>query len=145
MTTELSVIDAARAELQLILDAGARGLKQRGIELMPIKPEMLQLENAQAALVLDACNLCFAACLSYEDATWTMDRATNPIELVSARIEQARAIGVIESLFHGPTRGLLWLAMDRASIAFYAMAQSSPALRIVDRVNGASIPHIKKA
>ena len=145
MSTELSVYQLARNELRDILAAGAKGLKLPGIELQPVKREMLHLADIDADLVLECCNLLFAACLTYENAQWTIDRAANPIELVAARIEAGRALGVVESLFYGPTRGLLWSAMDRAPIAFYALAKSSPDLRIIDRVNGVSIPHIKKA
>jgi hypothetical protein len=145
MATDLSIYAAARNELQLILDAGAKGLKPAGLELMPVKREMLHLSDIDADLVLDCLNLLFAACLSYEGAQWTIERATDPISLVAARIEAGRAIGVTESLFYGPTRGLLWTAMDRAPIAFYALAKASPDLRIIDRTNGISIPHIKKA
>ena len=143
MSTELSVYQLARNELRDILAAGAKGLKLPGIELQPVKREMLHLADIDADLVLECCNLLFAACLTYEGAQWTIDRAANPIELVAARIEAGRALGVVESLFHGPTRGLLWSAMDRAPIAFYALARASPDLRIVERVNAVSIPHIK--
>jgi hypothetical protein len=60
----------AREELHQILDAGARALKGPGLDLMPIKREMLQLPDDRAFLILDACNLLFAACLSYESAQW---------------------------------------------------------------------------
>jgi hypothetical protein len=134
MSSELTVFHAARTELQQILDAGAKALKQPGLELMPIKREMLALPTDAADLVLDACNLLFAACLSYEGAQWTIDRASDPIQLVQSRIEQGRALGVVESLFYGPTFALILAARDRAPIAFYALAKSSPALRIIDRV-----------
>jgi hypothetical protein len=123
----------AREELHQILDAGARALKQAGLDLMPIKREMLQMPDDGANLVLDACNLLFAACLSYENAQWQIKTATDPVGLVAARIEAGRSTGVVESLFFGPTRNLLRLAMDRAPIAFYALSQSSPDLRIIDR------------
>jgi hypothetical protein len=141
MSSELAVINEARSELQAILDAGAKALKQPGIELMPIKREMLALPDDATDLILDACNLLFAACLSYEGAQWTIDRADNPVELVSARIEQGRSIGVVESLFYGPTAALLLAAHDRAPIAFFALAKSSPDLRIIDRVSHKLIPH----
>lgn len=133
MAQNLELYQSARNELTDILDAGARHLKQPGIELMPIKREMLRMHDDAANLVLDTCNLLFAAILSYEAAHWQIDNATDPIQLVSNRIEMGRAMGVVEALFFGPTRRLLWLAMDRAPIAYYALAEASPALRIIDR------------
>ena len=127
------VFDAARRELTDILDAGARGLKGPGLDLMPVKREMLLLPTDQADLVLDACNLLFAAILSYEGAQWDIEHSPDAVSLVSARIEAGRARGVIEALFFGPTAGLLLTALDRAPIAFYALAEASPDLRIIDR------------
>lgn len=135
MTNELTLYREARNELQDILDAGARALKGPGLDLMPIKREMLHLDDDSADLVLSACNLLFAACLSYENAQWSIKTANNAVELVTARIEAGRAIGVVESLFYGPTFNLLWSAMDRAPIAFYALSEASPDLRIIDRIN----------
>jgi hypothetical protein len=135
MANEIMIYDDARLELTDILDAGARALKPAGVDLMPIKREMLRLPADQADLVLDTCNLLFAAVLSYEGAQWQIKTASNAVDLVKARIEAGRATGVVESLFYGPTRDLLWLAMDRAPIAFYALSEASPALRIIDRVN----------
>jgi hypothetical protein len=123
----------ARNELRDILDAGARSLKLPGLDLLPIKREMLRLPPDQADLILDACNLLFAAVLSYESAQWEINHAPNAIELVKARIEAGRAMGVIEALFFGPTAELLLTAMDRAPIAFYALSEASPDLRIIDR------------
>ena len=131
MSTDLTIYHEARSELQEILDAGAKALKQPGIELMPVKSDMLR--HPETGLIIDACNLLFAACLSYEGAQWTIDRASNPVELVQARIEAGRAMGVVESLFFGPTAALLLTAMDQAPIAFYALSQSSPDLRIIER------------
>jgi hypothetical protein len=133
VANEIIPYTEAQLELQQILDAGARALKQAGLELMPIKREMLQLPDDRANLVLDACNLLFAACLSYENAQWQIKTATDAVGLVSARIEAGRAIGVVESLFFGPTRQLLLTAMDRAPIAFYALSESAPNLRIINR------------
>lgn len=127
------VYNEARAELTEILDAGARALKGPGLELMPIKREMLLLSPDNADLVLDACNLLFAAILSYEGALWDIEQASDAISLVSARLEAGKAEGVTNALFHGSTAALLLTAMDRAPIAFYAMAEASPALRIIDR------------
>lgn len=135
MANDLIAFDSARQELQDILDAGAKALKQPGLELMPVKREMLRLDDATSDLILDACNLLFAAALSYEGAQWQIKTATSAIDLVSARIEAGRAIGVVESLYFGPTNKLLWMALDRAPIAFYALSEASPDLRIIDRFN----------
>jgi hypothetical protein len=135
MANELTLYHEARNELSDILDAGARALKQPGLDLMPIKREMLRLPADQADLVLDALNLLFAAVLSYEGAQWQIKTASNAVDLVTARIEAGRATGVVESLFYGPTYHLLHIAMDRAPIAFYALAQSAPDLHIIDRLH----------
>lgn len=127
------LLDHARAELTEILDAGARALKGPGLELLPVKRDMLALPTEQADLVLDACNLLFAAILSYEGATWDTNEATDPVQLVSARISAGRARAVVEALFFGPTCDLLLTAMNRAPIAFYAMSEASPDLHIIDR------------
>jgi hypothetical protein len=127
------VFHEARAELEQILNAGARALKPAGIALMPIKREMLGLSDIQADLILDALNLLFAAVLAYEGAQWSIETATDAIDLVSARIEAGRALGVVESLFYGPTRLLFATAMDRAPIAYFALSEASPTLKIVDR------------
>lgn len=128
------VYNEARTELTEILDAGARALKPAGLALMPIRREMLRgLPATTADLILDACNLLFAAILSYEAALWEMDTANNPISLVSARLEAGKAEGVVNALFHGSTAPLLITAMECAPIAFYAMAEASPNLRIIAR------------
>jgi hypothetical protein len=129
----------ARIELEQILDAGARSLKPAGIEMLPIKREMLfngpfpicSPENLD--LILDALNLLFAAILSFENAQWNISHATDPLQLVNARIESGRARAVVESLFFGPTRHLLLTAMDRAPIAFYAMSTAAPDLHIIEK------------
>jgi hypothetical protein len=134
------IFEPARAELEQILDAGARALKVPGLELMPVKREMLGLSDDLADLVLDACNLLFAACLAYEGAQWNISHATDPLSLVTARIEAGRADGVVRSLFHGSTVPILLLAMDRAPIAFYALAESSPRLQIIEKCKKALNP-----
>jgi hypothetical protein len=134
MSTLPAIFSSARSEMTEILDAGARSLKQPGLDLLPIKREMLRLPTDHADLVLDACNLLFAAILSYEAAMWDVEKAEDALALVSARIETGRARGVVEALFFGPTASLLLTAMDHAPIAFYAMAEASPDLRIIDRI-----------
>jgi hypothetical protein len=130
----------ARNELNDILDAGAKTLKLPGLDLLPIKREMLRLPDHEADLILDACNLLFAAILSYEASQWDIANAPNAIELVKARIEAGRAKGVVESLFFGPTASLLLTAMDHAPIAFYALSEASPDLAIIDRCTNAQKP-----
>ena len=125
----------AKAELDEIMAAGARGLKGPGLSLMPIKREMLNLPDDVAELVLAACNLLFAAILNYENAHWQIKTATDPISLVAARIDAGRAEGVVCSLFHGPTANLITTAMHHAPIAFYAMTEASPHLHIIERLN----------
>ena len=132
MSSELTIYHAARSELQQILDAGAKALKQPGLALMPVKREMLHMTDPQADLVLDACNLLFAACLSYEGAQWNINQAQDAVSLVNARLEAGRAKGVVEALFYGECFALLWAAMDRAPIAFYALSEASPDLRIIE-------------
>jgi hypothetical protein len=140
MSTDITIYRAARTELEDILDAGAKALKPPGLELLPIKRNMLRLPDDQANLILDACNLLFAAILSYEASQWIIKTAPDAITLVSARIDAGRALGVVEALFFGPTRALLLAALDCAPIAFYAMAQASPDLRIIDRCYGRAFP-----
>lgn len=128
--------EQARNEMHEILNAGAKGLKPLGLELLPIKREMLLvtgLTDDQTDLILDCCNLLFAAILEYEAAIWNSKYATDPLTLVSSRINAGRAEGVVNSLFHGPTFDLLLTAMDRAPIAFYAMSEASPQLKIIAR------------
>jgi hypothetical protein len=133
MSNELTPYATAKAELEEILDAGARSLRGPGLDLLPIKRSMLRVNDATAGLVLDACNLLFAAILAYEGALWDVKAAPDAVSLVSARLECGRAEGVVNALFFGPTRDLLLLAMDHAPIAFYAMAEASPDLRIIAR------------
>lgn len=131
----------ARTELTDILDAGAYALKQPGLELLPVKRDMLRdIPSSQQELILDALNLLFAAILAYEGAQWAIKSATDAITLVSHRIDAGRALGVVEALFYGPTRELILIALDRAPIAFYALAQASPDLHIIDRCNHIRYP-----
>ena len=137
MSTEITVYHTARTELQEILDAGAKSLKRPGIELMPVKRDMLRgLNELDRDLTIDTLNLLFAACLAYEGAQWEISHSHNPLELVTARIEAGRARGVIESLFFGPTVNIIHVAMNLAPIAFYALSEASPDLHIIDRLTG---------
>ncbi len=127
-----TIYNGARNELIEIAAAGARGLKEPGQHLMPVKREMLG-DATEPELVLEACHMLFAAILHFEAAQWAIKYATDPVTLVSARMEAGRAQGVVESLFFGPTKALLVTAMDRAPIAFYALSEASPKLSIIDR------------
>lgn len=130
-----TIFNEARNELREIMNAGAHTLKPAGQSLMPIKREMLHtLGDDQAALVLEACELLFAAILTYEAAQWAAKSSRDAFELVAARIEAGKAEGIVHALFYGPTNRLLWEAMDNAPIAFYALAQASPTLKIIDRL-----------
>jgi hypothetical protein len=124
---------AAREELEEIMEAGARALRQPGLALLPVKRHMLGLPDHEADLILDACNLLFASILSYESSIWEQKHATDAINLVESRIRAGTAEGVTNALFHGPTAHLLLEAMNRAPIAFYAMSQAAPNLHIIDR------------
>jgi hypothetical protein len=136
MTNDLIVYHEARTELRAILASGAKSLKGLGLELMPIKRAMLRLDPEQADLVIDCCNLLFAAILQYERSQWTIKTATDPFQLIIARMEAGNARGVVESLHYGPTAKLLWLAMDRAPIAYYSMTEASPDLHLIARLEG---------
>jgi hypothetical protein len=131
-----TIYQPARFELLEIASAGAKGLKQPARELMPIKREMLDMNDHAAELVLDACYMLFAAILSYEGALMTQRKAKrhdDAVTLVQARIEAGRAEGVVCSLFYGPCAQLILEAMNRAPIAFNGLAKGSPKLKIIDR------------
>lgn len=126
----------AKSELEQIMTAGAKSLRLPGLALLPIKREMLAatgLPPHETELVLDACNLLFAAILSYEYGLFAQRNPTSAIELIEARIKTGSAEGVVNSLFYGPTADLLLTAMNLAPIAFYAMSEASPNLQIIDR------------
>jgi len=99
MSNELTPYATAKAELEEILDAGARSLRGPGLDLLPIKRSMLRTDDRTAGLVLDACNLLFAAILAYEGALWDVKAAPDAVSLVSARLECGRAEGVVNALF----------------------------------------------
>ena len=132
------IFDNARNELTEISDAGAKALKQPGMDLQPVKREMLLLPDVQADLVVTACNMLFAACLEYEGGLWGQKRAADAIGLVTARVAAGRANAVIESLFFGPCAALLYIALDRAPIAYSGLAAASPSQNIIDRTYAAN-------
>src|SRR6185369_6087318 len=125
---------SAASELWEIIEAGAKYLNTNGIELQPVKPDMLRLPDDQTQVVMTACNLLLAALLEYEQGLWDEQHAKSALQLVQARIRHGKADAVVQSLFYGPTRLLLRLACDRAPIAFSGLAKASPQQNIIDRV-----------
>ncbi len=141
------IFDNARNELVEISDAGAKALKQPGMDLQPVKREMLTGPHPETGIVLhedipqlvvQACNMLFAACLEYEGGLWGQKRAADAIGLVTARVAAGRANAVIESLFFGPCAALLYIALDRAPIAYSGLAAASPSQNIIDRTYAAN-------
>jgi hypothetical protein len=133
ITTLTVSLTAVNSELQEISEAGAKSLKPLGVDVQPVKASMLRLPDAQTALVIKACDMLFAACLEYEEGIWQERKAKSSVQLVTARVAAGRANAVIESLFYGPTQQLLWLALDRAPIAYSGLAAASPSQNIIDR------------
>lgn len=127
------IITEAASELLEIKEAGARELKPAGMDLQPVKPYMLRLPEHETALVIEACDMLFAALFEYEDGLWVSENAKSSVELVKGRITTGRADAVIKSLFHGPTHRLLWLACDRAPIAYSGLAAASPTQQVLAR------------
>ncbi len=127
------IFNTARTELIEISDAGAKALKQPGMELQPVKRDMLPDDCAD--LVVQACDMLFAALLEYEGGLWAEKRAKDAVGLVTARVATGRAGAVIESLFwhKGTVAHLLWIALDRAPIAYSGLAAASPSQNIIDR------------
>jgi hypothetical protein len=142
MSTLPTIYYLAQNEIAEIMQAGAKALKMPGLELQPVKHDMLQLPDDQADAVVTACNLLFAACIEYENGLWHQDTAKDPISLVQARMQSGRAQGVIEALFHGPCGYLLFLALDRAPIAYYELSEASPNMHIIDRTYKAAKMHV---
>src|SRR5258706_16264948 len=116
MPSELSlisvshIINSAASELLEINQAGAKSLKQPGMDMQPVKREMLRLPDSEADVVLTACNMLFAALLEYEDGLWNEKYAETALQLVIGRMKAGRANAVVESLFFGPTARLLYIA-----------------------------------
>ena len=127
------VYSQAQLEISDIMQAGGKGLKQPGLDMQPVKRDMLRLPDEQCDMILAACNLLFAAALEYENGLWAQDHAKDPVSLVQARMQAGRAEGVVEALFHGPCAQLLYIALDRAPIAYYELSKSAPELHIIDR------------
>ncbi len=128
------IFNNARNELTEISTAGAKALKQPGMELQPVKIEML-LDEPAAILIVQACDMLFAALLEYEGGLWAEKRAKDAVALVTARVASGRANAVIESLLwpKGTVARLLYIALDRAPIAYSGLAAASPTQNIIDR------------
>jgi hypothetical protein len=134
-------LSTAKSELADIRLAGGRTLKDRGKAIMPVKRDMLLMPAETADLVLDACEMLFAAILSFEGGLLAKRAAVDAVSLVEARMQAGEAEGIVTALFYGPTAALLVLAAERAPIAFYAMAQAAPGLKIIDRLKVAKNRH----
>ncbi len=138
MSTLPTIYLASQSEITEIMQSGAKALKLAGMELQPIKREMLKLPDDQASAIVQTCDLLFAAVLSYENAQFTIAAARDAITIVQGRLAAGTAKGVVEALFHGPTAVLLWMALDRAPIAYYALSEASPDLDIIKRTYDAN-------
>jgi len=132
-----ALVNSAANEMLEISEAGAKGLKQQGAEIQPVKADMLGLPDHEAQLVVACCEMLFAALCEYEQGLWDEDHATNAMQLVTSRVNAGRADAVIQALFFGPTAALLWLALDRAPIAYSGLAKASPSQNIIDRTYSA--------
>ena len=131
-----ALVNSAAIELSEIIEAGAKSLAPVGLDVQPVKADMLRLPDDQAQIIVQTCNLLFAALCEYENGLWAEQHAKDPMSLVTARINAGRANAVIEALFYGPTAALLWMAMDRAPIAYSGLAKASPSQHIIDRTYG---------
>ena len=144
MTALLPVtLDTVNTRQELILiGSKARGLSKPGKELMPVKIEMLRgLAPWEAQIVMEACELLFAAILQFVDSELKEQRAADAIAVVQARLERGQADGTIRALLHGPTRHALLVAAKLAPIAFHAIMQISPELQVKDRLEGVAGMH----
>jgi hypothetical protein len=117
------------------IGALARGLKPAGLDLMPVKPDMLaSVPEPLRVPCMEACELLFAAILSHEGALIAAARAVDAISVVTARMDAARAEATVAALFRGPTADLLFVVCEAAPIAFYAMTEAAPRLKIIARL-----------
>lgn len=144
MTNQLPTIQPYTLALALVNDEitqirekGAKALKQPGRDLMPVKRDMLLMPDAEAAAVLETCELLFAASLAFEDAAIRAARTVDAISLAEARMTAGTAEGTVLALFYGPTVHCILAASNCAPIAFYALAAVSPKLRIIAKCDDA--------
>jgi hypothetical protein len=133
-----TIYDASKQEILEIIQSGGKGLKPAGQAIQPVTEALLRLPDDQAATIVQTCDLLFSAVLSYEQAQFDIDAARDGITLVTARMKAGRALGVVEALFHGPTAQLLYIALDRAPIAYFELSEGSPALNIIKRTYDAN-------
>jgi|SRR6516164_8555290 hypothetical protein len=142
MTNQLIAVTqntlSIRHELNLI-GANARGLKEPGKQLLPLKPDMLALPYDQSMIVMDTVELLFAAIIQFVDSQMAEETASelrDSIALVKARIDRGQSDGTIRALLYGPTRQALRIACEQAPIAMHSILQISPELRLLDRLRG---------
>ena len=131
-----ALVNSAASELLEITEAGAKALAPLGANVQPVKADMLRLPDDQAQIIVETCNMLFAALCEYENGLWMEANAKDPMALVTARVNAGRADAVIEALFYGPTAALLWMALDRAPIAYCGLAKASPSQNIINRTYG---------
>jgi|SRR5215471_7005682 len=125
-----------RHELNLI-GANARGLKGPGKDLLPLKPDMLDLPYDQVMIVMDTIELLFAAILQFVDSQIAEKYAANfgdSISLVKARIDRGQSDGTIHALLYGPTRFAITTACEHAPIAMHSILQIAPELKLIERL-----------
>lgn len=131
-------LSEVKHEITQIREKGARVLKQPGRDLMPVKRDMLLLlPDDEAALVLETCELLFAASLAFEDARIRERKAADAVSLAEARMTAGIAEGTVLALFYGPTVHCILTASSMAPIAFYALAAVSPKLQIIAKCDRA--------
>ncbi len=133
MSTLPTIYLASQAEIAEIMQSGGRGLKPAGKAIQPVTAALLRLPDDLAATIVQTCDLLLSACLVYEQAQFDIEAAQDGTTLVTARMQAGRALGVVEALFHGPTAQLLYIALDRAPIAYFELSEGSPALNIIKR------------
>lgn len=133
-----TIYDASKQEILEIMQSGGKGLKPAGQAIQPVTAALLRLPDDQADMIVQTCDLLFSAVLSYEQAQFDIDAARDGITLVTARMKAGRALGIVEALFHGPTARLLYIALDRAPIAYFELSEGSPALNIIKRTYDAN-------
>lgn len=130
-------LSAVKHEITQIREKGARVLKQPGRDMMPVKRDMLLLPDDEAALVLETCELLFAASLAFEDARIRERKAADAVSLAEARMTAGIAEGTVLALFYGPTVHCILMASNMAPIAFYALSAVSPKLQIIAKCDRA--------
>lgn len=129
-----------RNELNII-GANVKGLKQPGRDLMPLKPDMLNLPPEPTAMVMDAVELLFSASMRYVAAQINEGNAVGAVDKVAARIERGQAEATCIALLAGRCVLPLYLACERAPIAMYAILHLVPELDLENRLKEAMEKH----